>query len=133
VFEPESDEDMKNKKRGAKSKKTNVNKFFEVEADEGNDSDDGHRDKSNFKGAQDAYYKESDLKKRNKGLDIDKLNNMEKKFQERELEKARREQNRPKDHMDEDEDDFIDHSDDDALRSNRASLDDDRYSQDGDE
>ena len=46
VFEPESDEDVKTRKRGAKSKKTKISKFFEVEADEGNDSDDGHRDKS---------------------------------------------------------------------------------------
>ena len=58
---------------------------------------------------------------------------MEQKYQEREMEKLRREQQRPKDHRKDDEDDFIDHSDDDALRSNRASLDDDRYSQDGDE
>ena len=58
---------------------------------------------------------------------------MEQKYQEREMEKLRREQQRPKDHREDDEDDFIDHSDDDAPRSNRASLDDDRYSQDGDE
>ena len=42
----DSEEDLKSRKRGAKSKKPNVSKFFEVEADEGNDSDDGHRDKS---------------------------------------------------------------------------------------
>ena len=58
---------------------------------------------------------------------------MEQKYQEIEKEKLRREQQRPKDRLDEDEDDFNEHSDDDALRSNRASLDDDRYSQDGDE
>ena len=57
---------------------------MELEADEGNDSDDGIRDKSQFKGAQDAYYKESDLKQKNKGLDFDQLNIMEKKYQERE-------------------------------------------------
>ena len=58
---------------------------------------------------------------------------MEQKYQEREMEKLRREQQRPKDHREDDEDDFIDHSDDDALRSNRPSLDDDHYSQDDDE
>ena len=58
---------------------------------------------------------------------------MEKKYRERQEEKQRREQQRPKDRLDDDEDDFIEHSDDDALRSNRASLDDDRYSQEGDE
>jgi hypothetical protein len=63
-----------------KSKKPKIHKFLELEADEGNDSDDGIRDKSQYKGGQDAYYKESDLKKRNKGLDADQLNEMEVKY-----------------------------------------------------
>lgn len=55
-----------------------VNRFFEVEADEGNDSDDMHRDKSLQKGIQDAYYKKEELKRRNKGLDLE---NMTKKYE----------------------------------------------------
>jgi hypothetical protein len=108
-----------------------VNKFFEEEADVGNESDDENI--NHAKNAQDAYYKDSELRKKNKGLDIDKLNNMELKYQKREQERQRREEMRQGKIPQDDEDDFIEHSDDDALRSNRASLEDDRYSQDGDE
>ena len=55
-----------------------MSKFFEVEADEGNDSDDAHRDKSLQKGIQEAYYKDQELRRRNKGLDLE---NMTKKYE----------------------------------------------------
>jgi hypothetical protein len=75
------------------------------------------------------------LKQRNKGLDLDQLNIMEKKYQEREQERLVREQLRTKqkNRLADEEDDFIEHSDDDALRESRADNYDDRYSQDADE
>lgn len=56
-------------------------KFFEIEADEGADSDEG-RTGHNYKNGsgmaiKDAYYEASDLKRKNKGLD-EKIIEMEK-------------------------------------------------------
>ena len=44
-----------------------MKQFFEVEADEGNDSDEGkHKDR--LTNVKDAFYEEGDLKRRNRGM-----------------------------------------------------------------
>ena len=89
------DKNKNSKKLGGK-KRTDASKFFDVEADEGADSDENHNNKGNIT-IKEAYYRPEDLRKKNKGLNDEVLNRMEESYklkEERKQAKLSRQQHR---------------------------------------
>ena len=69
----------KNTKNAGKKRMQGRQRFFDIEADEGADSeDDGRPKKGGADQYKDAYYKDQELKRRNKGLN-EKIEEMEEK------------------------------------------------------
>ena len=90
IEEEESDDEefqkksRKTKNIGKKRKQQLKNKFFEIEADEGADSEDGGAKNGMSQAAKDAYYDASELKRRNPGFQ-DKIQEMEKRAQREDI------------------------------------------------